>query len=175
MYVHKYESRRKTWGVIFQIPSIMIFDIVSRIGLELTKKTRLAQDLPVSASPALGLQTHASVAGFCCRLWGSTPGPHACLVSTFLTEPSPQVPVIPLYKMFSPLLPVVILGTVAHQSYLLFWIRTKDPLTCIPSLPVHNSLLTLVITILFSASTKLTFWDLVYEWGLTEFVIACLL
>lgn len=37
---------------------------------------------------------------------------------------------------------MVILCTVTHQSFLLLQIPTQDPLTCVPSHPVYNSLLT---------------------------------
>lgn len=51
MCVHAYNCM----VLFFRSPKIVIFDIVAPIGLELTKQTRLVQDLPASASPALGL------------------------------------------------------------------------------------------------------------------------
>lgn len=127
MDVCKYESHRKAWGAILQISSTL--SLIQALSLACSSPSRPGWPrlcLPLPPQPWAQL-----------FLWALriSPGPHECLVSTFLTNSSPQPP------GWSPLSPRV---TFVHTTTTWFiLIPTQGTLTRFPTLPVHNSLLAL--------------------------------
>lgn len=93
------ETREQPWVSFFRW-STLTLERWFYWHLGLTYLASLSRDLPLSIAPALGLQAPPFVPGFftwvLCQaslhgFWGPNSGPHACIDSTLLAEPSPQL------------------------------------------------------------------------------------
>lgn len=88
--VHACKVQRSPLGVILQIPSTSFFNCLS-IGLEPDNYARLSQVSSCLYLPSTVITGVNPRPGFLCGCWGLELGLHACMTSTLLTDPAPQL------------------------------------------------------------------------------------
>lgn len=88
-------GQRSILSVVPRAPSFLVFVIGSLThGVHQFSEavwSESPRDPPVSVSPALGLWEHTTTHSHVCEHWYSDSGPHACRMSNWLVELSPQL------------------------------------------------------------------------------------